>query len=122
MGYLETALAIWGDCDRGNDSPIALNSWKPTKKYELSPPPSSVGGPVRPAAGDPAWTTASPRSSSPATGGMRWPAGRTSAGHGGVSSSAELLEGQDDEPTAEDIRAADRMAYDLVRTEGVHRR
>jgi hypothetical protein len=28
--------------------------------------------------------------------------------------STDLLEGQDDEPTADDIRAADQAAYDLI--------
>lgn len=31
--------------------------------------------------------------------------------------STELLEGQDDEPDADDIRAAGRLAYDLIRGE-----
>ena len=40
-----------------------------------------------------------------------WPHGRWSRWR---SLSGELLAGQDDEPTAEDIRAADRAAYDLM--------
>jgi hypothetical protein len=29
-----------------------------------------------------------------------------------------LLEGQDDEPTVEDIKAADRMAFDMLSRDG----
>lgn len=117
MGYVETALAIWGEYDEGKASQFVESSKGYEEKRTKSP-------------AEPEWEALSALRWGPAVGDTTpgidvphdwrsaiasWPHGRWSRWR---ALAGELLAGQDDEPTAEDIRAADHLAFDLVRAEG----
>lgn len=116
MGHLETALAIWGEYDGAKASRFARSSkayeekrtkspgneqWEALSAQQWGPGLTDDESSID-ALRDWRWEVASwPHE--------RWVRWRRLA--------TDLLEGLEEEPTAENIRAADRMAYDMIRAE-----
>ncbi len=117
MGYLETALAIWGDYDGEKASRFA-GTLKPYEEIRKKSPAAAQWDALSALRWGPGLADDEPPIDVPRDWRWdvaNWPPGRWSRWR---ALSGELLAGQDDEPTADDIRAADRVAYDLIRAEG----
>lgn len=116
MGYLETALAMWGDCAREKETPSekAVGAYG---KIRTKSPAEAQWEALRHQRWGPSVGDATPGIDIPKDWRDKvasWPHGRWVTWR---RLATDLLEGLEEEPTAEDIRAADRMAYDMIRAE-----